>query len=175
MTQRPDLFGAAIPEVLAHDPKKRLVWLQDLGEKHLYDLRESPWEERSAAYRDTLDEVAKFHHTAAGDLEEAELDSLEPAFDEALYAWEQDYFFEHFLGRFSRRAPDSRTSVRSVKTGCTALTPSSVAFWRLVSMRSPFPTACTRVTSRPGSATAGNRALTRTRVRSRGPGSSSAA
>ena len=33
-------------------------------------------------------------------------------FDEKLYKWEQDYFFDHFLSYYSRRAPSYQNSLR---------------------------------------------------------------
>jgi hypothetical protein len=47
------------------------------------------------------------------------------------------------------RAPSSRTSLRSLSTGSTAATPSSVAFCRIQSIFSPRATPCSRV-SRSG-------------------------
>jgi aminoglycoside/choline kinase family phosphotransferase len=45
-----------------------------------------------------LREASKFHGVAEQTLATADLEELEPAFDEALYEWEQNYFLEHFVG-----------------------------------------------------------------------------
>ena len=102
---------APVPKMLAHDDKKHRIWLQDLGDEHLFDHRDSPWPKRRKFYKAVLDKMAKIHQTGAGDLKEDELDHLEPAFDEDVFKWERDYFFEHFLNHHSRRAP---TYVRSL-------------------------------------------------------------
>jgi aminoglycoside/choline kinase family phosphotransferase len=54
-----------------------------------------------ALYQQTLEEVWKIHAVA----EEAIPCELEPGFNEALYRWEQHYFFEHFLLHSSRLPP----------------------------------------------------------------------
>ncbi len=107
-----DIIGVATPEILHHDSRARQIWLQDLGTRHLADCAGAPWEERAKLYRATLDEAAKIHATTTEHLEGAQIDRLEPPFDESLYTWEQDYFFEHFLTRFSRRAPSYVRSLR---------------------------------------------------------------
>ena len=58
-----------------------------------------PWPQRRALYQRTLDQALILHtqaHRAPG---AEQLKFLQPVFDAALYRWEQDYFFEHCLGR----------------------------------------------------------------------------
>ena len=107
-----DRLGVPVPEILYDDPKGRVIVLQDLGNTHLWDHQDTAWKTRSKLYREALDQVAKLHNTTADDLSAEERDGLEPPFDEALYNWEQDYFFEQFLSRFSRRAPSYVRSLR---------------------------------------------------------------
>jgi N-acetylmuramate 1-kinase len=89
--------GVHVPEILAFDPDKLCVWMNDLGGQDLHSLREAPWELRRAGYEATLREGAKIHEISAAALSVADLEELEPAFDEALYEWEQDYFLGHFV------------------------------------------------------------------------------
>jgi len=105
-------IGNAIPEILHHDPENKRVWLEDLGKMHLWDYREAKWSEQRALYKATLDEISKLHTFDTTTLSKSDSAGLEPPFDEALYNWEQDYFFEHFLGYYSRRAPSYVNSLR---------------------------------------------------------------
>lgn len=105
-------IGSAIPDILQHDAENNRVWLEDLGNRHLWDYRETKWPEQCALYKATLDEISKLHSFDTKTLSKSEKADLEPPFDEALYNWEQDYFFEHFLGHYSRRAPSYVNSLR---------------------------------------------------------------
>lgn len=105
-------IGNAIPEILHHDAEQQRIWLEDLGNTHLWDYRETKWAERCRLYKATIDEISKLHAFNCEELNASEKDNLEPPFDEALYKWEQDYFFEHFLGNYSRRAPSYLESLR---------------------------------------------------------------
>ena len=105
-------LGVAAPEILSHDSKKQFIWMEDLGTKHLWDHRDAKWDERSALYKSVIDESRKFHAGNEQTLKKEELTQLEPSFDESLYKWEQDYFFDHFLSYYSRRAPSYQNSLR---------------------------------------------------------------
>ena len=105
-------LSAATPEILNHDAKKQLIWLEDLGTEHLWDHRDAKWDERSALYKSVIDESRKLHEENEQSLNKEELIQLEPPFDENLYKWEQDYFFDHFLSYYSRRAPSYQNSLR---------------------------------------------------------------
>lgn len=86
-----------VPEVLAHNPEERLLWLQDLGEKNLWSQRNEPWEVRRPLYELTLIQAAHLHRIPLTTAIEAGL-TLQPAFEKELYQWEQNYFIEHALG-----------------------------------------------------------------------------
>jgi aminoglycoside/choline kinase family phosphotransferase len=101
-----------VPKILAENAKKKLIVLQDLGDTHLWDHHDATWKKRSTLYKAAIDAIAKLHAVGADDLSKEQLEALEPEFDEALYGAEQDYFFEHFLSRFSRRAPSYVRSLR---------------------------------------------------------------
>lgn len=87
----------SVPEVMAHSAQECLLWLQDLGEKNLWSSREAPWEIRRPLYELTLIEAARLHRIPPARAIENGL-TLQPEFDNTLYRWEQDYFFEYALG-----------------------------------------------------------------------------
>lgn len=90
-------LGVRAPKVLAHDASERLAWMEDLGPVDLHAFRDRPWEERETYYRDTLEQAACLHargYTAA----RQEGVPMMPGFDEALYAWERNYFYNEFVG-----------------------------------------------------------------------------
>ncbi|MDX6765436.1 MAG: phosphotransferase [Candidatus Methylacidiphilales bacterium] len=90
-------LGVRVPRVLAHDAPERLAWMEDLGPVDLFAFREKTWDERRGLYLDTLQQVARLHelgHAAARD----EGLPMMPGFDEKLYAWERDYFYNEFVG-----------------------------------------------------------------------------
>jgi aminoglycoside/choline kinase family phosphotransferase len=88
--------GVRVPAVLAHDAGWRRLLMEDAGTEDLWSHRSEPWEVRRGLYTKALAEAAKMH---ALDLSEAEAEHvLREPFDGRLYRWEQDYFFDHFLG-----------------------------------------------------------------------------
>ncbi len=66
--------------------------VEDLGSCDLLSLKDRPWEERRAAYREALVALHAFHRVQPNW-------KLQPPFDTTLYRWEQAYFAEHLLGR----------------------------------------------------------------------------
>jgi aminoglycoside/choline kinase family phosphotransferase len=91
--------GVRVPVVYFHDESEGLIVMEDAGETDLWSYRQAPWPQRRALYQRTLDQALLLHtqaHRAPG---ASELKFLQPVFDEALYRWEQEYFFEHCLGR----------------------------------------------------------------------------
>ncbi|MDG2124096.1 MAG: phosphotransferase [Verrucomicrobiales bacterium] len=104
--------GVSIPEIYAHDDASMSIWLEDLGNFHLWDYRHEPWEIREPLYRSTLREIAKIHALSEDSLSDTDRATLQPGFDEKLYAWEQNYFFDQFLARFSLLPAKQVTSMR---------------------------------------------------------------
>jgi len=88
--------GVSVPRVLAHDAGRRFLLLEDAGSEDLWTHRESDWNKRAELYRSALREVAAMHKADLVSAEEAQV--LQAPFDIDLYRWEQNYFFEHFLG-----------------------------------------------------------------------------
>lgn len=97
-THRLEKIGAHVPHVMAFDERRLCVWLQDLGRVDLQSFDQKPWAVRRPLYEATLREAAKFHAVGEVSLSDADLEELEPPFDEALYEWEQNYFLDHFVG-----------------------------------------------------------------------------
>jgi len=97
-TRRLEKIGAQVPRVMAFDEQRLCVWLQDLGRVDLHSFDSQSWAVRRPLYEATLREAAKFHAVSEAALGSADLDDLEPPFDEALYEWEQTYFLDHFVG-----------------------------------------------------------------------------
>lgn len=107
-------IGVSGPELLGTDEALQLVWLEDLGGQDLWSLRDEPWEgPRRELYFGALDEVFKIHGIdEAGHFHSNGLPPLQHAFDAALYHWEQDYFFENFVARFSTCPEEEAEKVR---------------------------------------------------------------
>lgn len=89
--------GVRVPAVLAHDASRRVLILEDLGTEDLWTHREEPWPVRRGLYEEALREVAALHGASVE--EAARRGLLQKEFDEALYRWEQGYFFDNFLAR----------------------------------------------------------------------------
>jgi hypothetical protein len=96
-TRRLATKGVHVPKILSFDEDKLCVWLEDLGSDDLHAHNGVSWELRRPLYEATLREGAKIHNIEVARLTEADLEELEPPFDEALYEWEQDYFLGHFV------------------------------------------------------------------------------
>jgi len=88
--------GLQVPEVFHHDAEAKVIWMQDLGERDLWHFRGEPWEIRRPLYLSALDQAAKLHAIAPAGVAASAI-HLQPPFDEAVYEWEQAYFFENCL------------------------------------------------------------------------------
>jgi aminoglycoside/choline kinase family phosphotransferase len=62
-----------------------------------------------------LQQVALVHELPRDHIPEGLRSQLQPPFDDALYAWEQDYFFTQFAARFSAMGSDELEQVRRRK------------------------------------------------------------
>lgn len=83
-------IGVSIPAIHGHDPRRRLILMEDLGDCDLYALRNAPWEVRRGLYEKSLALAAKMHAHPPDRLPAGLC--LMPGFDEALYGWERHYF-----------------------------------------------------------------------------------
>jgi len=86
--------GVKVPKIFHHDAGEGLIWMQDLGSEDLWSFREADWPVRRALYASALRQVARLHAQGMRLLAENPL-RLQLEFDENLYLWEQEYFFEH--------------------------------------------------------------------------------
>ena len=81
-----------VPAILHENLKRRVALVEDLGDADLLSLKDRPFAERLPFYRSALTQVDKlFYIKPPKDFE------LMPPFDKALYAWEQEYFFEYLV------------------------------------------------------------------------------
>jgi aminoglycoside/choline kinase family phosphotransferase len=107
--------GVRVPVIHFHDESEGLIVMEDAGDTDLWGFRAAPWLTRRALYQRTLDQALTLHtqaHRAPG---AEDLKFLQPVFDGALYRWEQDYFFEHCLGRhFGLSDPPDRARLHVI-------------------------------------------------------------
>jgi aminoglycoside/choline kinase family phosphotransferase len=85
-------IGVSVPAIYGHDPERRLILMEDLGDTDLYAFRDAPWKGRRDLYEKTLALAAKMH-AFSPDCLPAGL-RLMPGFDANLYRWERNYFRE---------------------------------------------------------------------------------
>lgn len=80
-----------VPNVLYDNIGRRCALVEDLGENDLLSLKDQPWETREPVYRSVFKQLDKLFYTKPPKNLE-----FQPAFDAAMYTWEQDYFFDFF-------------------------------------------------------------------------------
>ncbi len=105
------MAGARAPAVYFHDEPQKLAWLEDLGLCDLWDLQFDD-KQRLKLYESALQQVALLHGLRWDDLSEALRSRLQLPFNEALYAWEQNYFFTQFAARFSAVSAERLETIR---------------------------------------------------------------
>ena len=86
------------PKIYFHDEREGLIWIEDLGERDLWSYRADDWSTRRSLYESALEQISELHSLPASVAAEIG-DDLPAEFDEELYRWEQNYFFENCLGR----------------------------------------------------------------------------
>ncbi len=91
--------GVNVPRIYLHDPAEGLIFMEDLGELDLWHWRDQPWSVRRPLYQSALDQIALLHTSASKRFPGSGI-RLENEFAEQLYLWEQNYFFEHCLGKY---------------------------------------------------------------------------
>ena len=90
-------MGIPVPRILAHDPDKGFLLMEDLGDLDLWTFRNAPWETRQKYYHDTLDIVFRLHAFPTQDFPSEKV-PLTAGFGPELYRWERSYFLENFVG-----------------------------------------------------------------------------
>ena len=88
-------IGVPVPKAIAHDPKSRLMLLEDMGERDLWSFRDAPWETRKTLYCKTLSAALRLHSFPVKDVPPNA--RLMEGFGPALYQWERDYFRDNFV------------------------------------------------------------------------------
>ena len=89
-----------VPAILYDRSQHSVALIEDLGDKDLHSLKDTPFKERLPYYRSALEQVDRlFYARVPKDLE------LMPAFDAGLYRWEQKYFFDYFIEDFLKESP----------------------------------------------------------------------
>lgn len=93
-----------VPEILHDHSRYRVALVEDLGDVDLLSLKDQPFKHRLPYYRSALEQVDKlFYARLPKDFD------LMPPFDEAMYRWEQEYFFEGYVeGMLGMDAADLR-------------------------------------------------------------------
>lgn len=84
------------PEIYDYEPLGPgcgAALVEDLGDANLLAFRKEPWPSLRLRYIRAMEQLHLLHSCPF-----PEDFPLQPAFDEALYRWEQSYFAEHFLG-----------------------------------------------------------------------------
>ena len=97
-----ETIGVRAPKVFFHDEAEGLIWMEDLGGRDLWAVRPAAgagWPERRRLYQSALEEVWRLHDRGWAGLARFRF-TLQIEFNAALYRWEQNYFFEHCLGRY---------------------------------------------------------------------------
>lgn len=85
-----------VPEMMAHDPEKHIMIMEDLGDTDLFSLSAREWPERRILYQKALGAVQRLHKITENNFSPEGL-RLMDGFDPGLYRWEQDYFLDNFV------------------------------------------------------------------------------
>ena len=84
------------PRIIAHDPARGFIIMEDLGDEDLWSFRDKPWVTRSIYYRKTLAITHRLHSFSVQDFPIGKIPLME-GFGPALYRWERNYFLENFV------------------------------------------------------------------------------
>lgn len=87
--------GVNVPRIFHHDAGHGLIWMQDLGGEDLWSFRDADWGVRKALYVSALRQAVRIHTHASECYRSHPHPHLQLEFNENLYLWEQEYFFEH--------------------------------------------------------------------------------
>ncbi len=103
--------GIRVPRLLGHDPRRRLILLEDAGRRDLLAALAGAGEaERLALYRPVLTLAARLHTAGTRAAHESPL-RLVAGFTPKLYRWERLYFVHHFLQRRLTLSPRQTTPI----------------------------------------------------------------
>ncbi len=102
--------GVRTPAIHDHDPRQRLIVMEDLGDVDLYALRDSPWEKRCPLYEKTIETLLKIHVFSRESIPPSLF--LMAGYDESLYRWERNYFRENLVRNVCRLETDATRDLR---------------------------------------------------------------
>ncbi len=85
-----------VPHIMAHDPAKGFIVMEDLGDADLWSFRYEPWPVKYAYYRKTLAIAQRLHSYPAEEFPSDKVPLME-GFGPGLYQWERNYFLENFV------------------------------------------------------------------------------
>lgn len=106
-------LGVPVPAIVAAREDLQVLWIEDLGAEDLATHETADWKAvRAPLYRAALQAVLPLHRVNESS-DAFGLPELEPGFDEGLYRWEQDYFFEHFAANFSAAPPETLAGIQA--------------------------------------------------------------
>lgn len=86
-------IGVSVPRIIADDPERHVLVMEDLGDADLWSFRDKDWEARRGLYAAALAGIQILHKYPA---ERAAVTTM-PGFGPGLYRWERDYFRENFV------------------------------------------------------------------------------
>jgi NDP-sugar pyrophosphorylase family protein/aminoglycoside/choline kinase family phosphotransferase len=89
-------IGVAVPRIMAHDPVKGFVVMEDIGSTDLWSFRHEPWKTRQVYYRKTLDVIHRLHTFPLKEFPSNKVPLME-GFGQTLYHWEREYFLDNFV------------------------------------------------------------------------------
>jgi aminoglycoside/choline kinase family phosphotransferase len=84
------------PLIIAHDPHRGFIVMEDLGDSDLWSFRYEPWAVKSAYYRKTLTIAHRLHFFPVEEFPSRKVPLME-RFSPDLYRWERNYFRENFV------------------------------------------------------------------------------
>jgi aminoglycoside/choline kinase family phosphotransferase len=93
-------IGVSVPAIIAHDPARHFILIEDLGDIDLWSLRKKPWPERRDYYQQVLQAIYKLHTFPPESLP-AEM-KLAQGYDTTLYQWEHNYFLDNCVSTACR-------------------------------------------------------------------------
>jgi aminoglycoside/choline kinase family phosphotransferase len=106
-------YGVPVPRILARDLEHGRLWIEDLGTEDLWSFRDADWWViRRPLYEKCIGAVGRIHAITESSSPAGSLPPLGPEFNEALYQWEQDYFFDNYVARFSAAPAELAAEIR---------------------------------------------------------------
>jgi aminoglycoside/choline kinase family phosphotransferase len=113
-------IGVPVPLVIRHDPVACFVLVEDLGDRDLWSLHETPWESRRILYEKTLAAAHRLHSFSEEKFPSTRVRLMEE-FGPDLYRWERNYFKEHFITEVCRIEMKPSIEREHADASCTGI------------------------------------------------------